>query len=107
MMSRILPDLVDQKIEKKIVKKIGDEIKQTNPSSREVAEKLNLSQPTVIKYAHLADLNFRRYEEIPKLTESHKKQRIEFCKKFPFNNFYDWFFVDETYFHLFRNTMDI
>jgi len=49
-------------------------------------------------------LNFRRYEEIPKLLETHKKQRVEFANKYRHSKFYSWFFTDESYFHIFRNT---
>lgn len=88
-----------------ITEKIVEEIKQKGTSSREIAGKLEISHYSVQKYAHLSNLQFRRFEEIPKLTEDHKKRRVEFCEKYRDEDFHNWFFVDESYFHLFRNTM--
>jgi len=92
------PSLAAEKIEK-----IVEEIKNDGASLRKIAGINEVSHTTIINYAHKAKLNFRRYEEIPILTENHK--RLEFCEKYKSSFFRDWIFVDESYFHLFRNTM--
>lgn len=84
---------------------IINEIEKEGASLRNLAEKLSISKTSVEKYAHDAELNFRRYEEVPKFTETHIKKRMDFCKKYRHCKFENWFFADESYLYLFRNTM--
>ena len=50
-------------------------------------------------------MSYKFFEEIPKLTEDHKKKRLAHALKWKDDNFEDAVFTDESYFHLFRNTI--
>jgi len=62
------PSLVETKIEK-----IVEEIKNDKASLRKIGGINEVSHTTIINYAHKPNLNFRRHQEIPILTENHKK----------------------------------
>jgi len=75
--------------------KIVEEIKNESASLRKIAGINAVWHSTVENYSYKAKLYFRRYEEIPALTDAHKKHRLSFCQKFKFSNFDGWVFVSE------------
>ena len=64
-----------------------------------------VSQPTILR--HLWALGYRNDvpKPVPMLTEQHKKKRLEWARKHLHDNWDTTFFLDETVFQLFRNTI--
>ena len=84
---------------------IAMKLEEMHSSARQIAKQMNISQGLVLNIAHEIGYSFKYYEEIPKLTEIHKLQRKNHCQKWKDNDLLNIVFSDESYFHLFRNTL--
>ena len=96
------PKKIRTKMKADISKKMEEE-KYT--SSRQIGAYLGICHQSVINYAHEIGFHFKYYQSIPKLNELHKLARKNHCLKWKDQDLSKIIFADESYLHLFRNTL--
>ena len=95
------PQEIDEKIKEETVKGLLE----PRVSLHEVAIKTKISKTTAWRIAQEYELDFRKYGEVPSITEKASYLRVDFANAWLGKNQSNFIFTDESYFHIFRNTL--
>ena len=84
---------------------VMENLLQHRVSLQETSSKLHISKTTCWRIAQDNELEFRKYGEMPNITEKASKQRLDFATNWLNKDLSGIIFTDESYFHIFRNTL--
>ena len=94
-----------RKIRTKMKNEIMMELEKPHTSCKNIATKIGISKTSVFYIAKELGYNFHYCEEIPKLSEENKMKRKAYCEQWKDKDLSKIIFSDESYFHIFRNTL--
>ena len=74
-------------------------------SLNQVAKKIDIQKTTIWRIAQENELVYRKFGEMPNITEKAAEKRLEFANFWAKKDLNNIIFTDESYFHIFRNKL--